>query len=127
MAQALNKKEAKHMIYAQPGTQGSLLTVKPRYGNIIGGQSVPPVNRQYSTNITPVTGAVAGEFPRSDADDINLALDAAHAAAPAWGKTSPQDRARVLLRIADRIEENLELLAVTETWDNGKPDRKSVV
>ena len=61
------------MIYAQPGTQGSLLTVKPRYGNYIGGQFVPPVNGQYFTNITPVTGAVAGEFPRSDADDINLA------------------------------------------------------
>ena len=114
------------MIYAQPGTQGSLLTVKPRYGNYIGGQFVPPVNGQYFTNTTPVTGAVAGEFPRSDADDINLALDAAHAAAPAWGKTSPQDRARVLLRIADRIEENLELLAVTETWDNGKPVRETL-
>ncbi|MDY0205904.1 MAG: aldehyde dehydrogenase family protein [Pseudomonas sp.] len=114
------------MIYAQPGTQGSLLTIKPRYGNYIGGKFVPPVNGQYFTNITPVTGAVAGEFPRSDADDINLALDAAHAAAPAWGKTSAQDRARVLLRIADRIEENLELLAVTETWDNGKPVRETL-
>ena len=114
------------MIYAQPGTQGSLLTIKPRYGNYIGGKFVPPVNGQYFTNITPVTGAVAGEFPRSDADDISLALDAAHAAAPAWGKTSAQDRARVLLRIADRIEENLELLAVTETWDNGKPVRETL-
>lgn len=114
------------MIYAQPGTQGSLLTIKPRYGNYIGGQFVPPVNGQYFTNTTPVTGAVAGEFPRSDADDINLALDAAHAAAAAWGKTSAQDRARVLLRIADRMEENLELLAVTETWDNGKPVRETL-
>ena len=114
------------MIYAQPGTQGSLLTVKPRYGNYIGGQFVPPVNGEYFTNTTPVTGAVAGEFPRSTADDINLALDAAHAAAPAWGKTSAQDRALVLLRIADRIEENLELLAVSETWDNGKPVRETL-
>ncbi len=114
------------MIYAQPGTQGSLLTVKPRYGNYIGGQFVPPVNGEYFTNTTPVTGAVAGEFPRSNADDINLALDAAHAAAPAWGKTSAQDRALVLLRIADRIEENLELLAVAETWDNGKPVRETL-
>ena len=126
MAQALNKKEAQQMIYAQPGTQGSLLTIKPRYGNYIGGKFVAPVNGQYFTNITPVTGAVAGEFPRSDADDINLALDAAHAAASAWGKTSAQDRARVLLRIADRIEENLELLAVTETWHNGKPVRETL-
>ena len=114
------------MIYAQPGTPGSLLTIKPRYGNYIGGQFVPPVNGQYFTNTTPVTGAVAGEFPRSDADDINLALDAAHAAASAWGKTSAQDRARVLLRIADRIEDNLELLAVVETWDNGKPVRETL-
>ena len=114
------------MIYAQPGTQGSLLTIKPRYGNYIGGQFVPPVNGEYFTNTTPVTGAVAGEFPRSDADDINLALDAAHSAAAAWGKTSPQDRARILLRIADRIEENLELLAVAETWDNGKPVRETL-
>ena len=113
------------MIYAQPGTPGSLLTIKPRYGNYIGGQFVPPFNGDYFTNTTPVTGAAAGEFPRSDADDINLALDAAHAAAAAWGKTSAQDRARVLLRIADRMEENLELLAVTETWDNGKPVRET--
>ena len=114
------------MIYAQPGTSGSLLTIKPRYGNYIGGKFVPPVNGEYFTNTTPVTGAVAGEFPRSDADDINLALDAAHAAAAAWGKTSAQDRARVLLRIADRMEENLELLAVIETWDNGKPVRETL-
>ncbi len=114
------------MIYAQPGTPGSLLTIKPRYGNYIGGQFVPPFNGDYFTNTTPVTGAAAGEFPRSDADDINLALDAAHAAAAAWGKTSAQDRARVLLRIADRMEENLELLAVTETWDNGKPVRETL-
>src|SRR5690554_22038 len=114
------------MIYAQPGTQGSLLTIKPRYGNYIGGQFVPPVNGEYFTNTTPVTGAVAGEFPRSDADDINLALDAAHLAAAAWGKTSAQDRARVLLKIADRMEENLELLAVAETWDNGKPVRETL-
>ncbi len=114
------------MIYAQPGTQGSLLTIKPRYGNYIGGEFVPPVNGEYFTNTTPVTGAVAGEFPRSDADDINLALDAAHLAAAAWGKTSAQDRARVLLKIADRMEENLELLAVAETWDNGKPVRETL-
>ncbi|MDY7220336.1 aldehyde dehydrogenase family protein [Denitrificimonas sp. JX-1] len=114
------------MIYAQPGTQGSLFTVKPRYGNYIGGEFIPPVSGEYFTNTTPVTGSVAGEFPRSTADDINLALDAAHAAAPAWGKTSVQDRARTLLRIADRIEDNLELLAVAETWDNGKPVRETL-
>ena len=114
------------MIYAQPGTQGSLLTVKPRYGNYIGGEFVPPVSGEYFANTTPVTGAACGEFPRSNADDINLALDAAHAAAAAWGKTSAQDRALVLLKIADRIEQNLELLAVAETWDNGKAIRETL-
>lgn len=114
------------MIYAHPGTPGALFTVKPRYGNYIGGQFVPPVNGQHFQNTTPVTGAACGEFPRSDADDVNLALDAAHAAAPAWGKTSVQERARILLRIADRIEENLELLAVAETWDNGKAVRETL-
>src|SRR5690554_7236832 len=89
------------MIYAHPGTPGALFTVKPRYGNYIGGQFVPPVNGQHFQNTTPVTGAACGEFPRSDADDVNLALDAAHAAAPAWGKTSVQERARILLRIAE--------------------------
>lgn len=118
--------EAKIMIYAQPGTQDSLLTIKPRYGNYIGGEFVPPVNGEYFENTTPVTGAACGEFPRSNADDINLALDAAHGAAAAWGKTSAQDRALVLLKIADRIEENLELLAVTETWDNGKAIRETL-
>ena len=114
------------MIYAQPGTAGALFNVKPRYGNYIGGQFVPPVNGKHFTNTTPVTGAVCGEFPRSDADDVNQALDAAHAAAPAWGKTSVQERSRILLRIADRIEENLELLAVAETWDNGKAVRETL-
>lgn len=114
------------MIYAQPGTQGALLTVKPRYGNYINGQFIEPVKGVYFTNTTPVTGAAAGEFPRSSLEDIELALDAAHAAAPAWGKTSAQDRALVLLKIADRIEENLELLAVTETWDNGKSVRETL-
>ena len=76
--------EADLMIYAQPGTQNSLLTIKPRYGNFVGGQFVPPANGEYFKNTTPVTGADCGEFPRSNADDINLALDAAHAAAAAW-------------------------------------------
>ena len=114
------------MIYAQPGTQNSLLTIKPRYGNFVGGQFVPPVNGEYFKNTTPVTGADCGEFPRSNADDINLALDAAHAAAAAWGKTSAQERALVLLKIADCIEQNLELLAVAETWDNGKAIRETL-
>ena len=114
------------MIYAQPGTAGALFSIDDKYGNYINGEFVPPVNGNYFTNTSPVNGSVCGQFPRSDADDVNKALDAAHAAADAWGKTSAQDRALVLLKIADRIEENLELLAVAETWDNGKAVRETL-
>lgn len=79
---------------------------------------------EYFENPTPVTGQVFTEVARSTAEDIELALDAAHAAAPAWGATSVAERALILNRIADRIEENLEMLAVAETWDNGKPIRE---
>ncbi|KIQ00202.1 MULTISPECIES: aldehyde dehydrogenase family protein [Pseudomonas] len=114
------------MIYAKPGTAGAVVTLKPRYGNYIGGEFVAPVGGQYFTNTSPVDASVIGEFPRSDAKDIDKALDAAHAAADAWGKTSVQDRALILLKIADRIEANLELLAVAETWDNGKAVRETL-
>ena len=114
------------MIYPQPGSAGSILTLKPRYGNYINGAFVAPVNGQYFSNTSPVDASLIGEFPRSDAADIELALDAAHAAADAWGKTSVQDRALVMLKIADRIEANLELLAVAETWDNGKAVRETL-
>ncbi|YCH19934.1 aldehyde dehydrogenase [Pseudomonas sp. D1-3] len=114
------------MIYAKPGTAGAVVTLKPRYGNYIGGEFVAPVGGQYFTNTSPVDASAIGEFPRSDAKDIDKALDAAHAAADAWGKTSVQDRALVLLKIADRIEANLELLAVAETWDNGKAVRETL-
>ncbi|EPA7430076.1 aldehyde dehydrogenase family protein [Pseudomonas aeruginosa] len=114
------------MIYAKPGTPGAVINLKPRYGNYIGGEFVAPVNGSYFTNTSPVDASVIGEFPRSDAADINLALDAAHAAADAWGKTSVQNRSMILLKIADRIEANLELLAVAETWDNGKAVRETL-
>ncbi|MCL7463394.1 aldehyde dehydrogenase family protein, partial [Pseudomonas sp. NW5] len=114
------------MIYAQPGTEGAVISFKSRYGNYIGGQFVAPVNGQYFINTSPVNGEVIAEFPRSDAADIERALDAAHAAADAWGRTSVQERANILLKIADRIEQNLELLAVTETWDNGKAVRETL-
>ena len=114
------------MRYAHPGSEGAIVTFKSRYGNYIGGEFVPPVNGNYFTNLSPVTGGPIAEFPRSDAADIDKALDAAHAAADAWGRTSPQERARVLLKIADRIEQNLEVLAVTETWDNGKAVRETL-
>ncbi|MBD9414210.1 aldehyde dehydrogenase [Pseudomonas sp. PDM16] len=114
------------MIYAQPGTPGSIVSFKPRYGNYINGEFVPPLKGEYFVNTSPVTGQVIAEFPRSSAEDIDKALDAAHAAADAWGRTSVQDRALVLLKIADRIEQNLEILAVTETWDNGKAVRETL-
>ena len=114
------------MIYAQPGTAGAVVSFKPRYGNYIGGEFVPPVKGEYFVNTSPVNGEVIAEFPRSGAEDVEKALDAAHAAADAWGKTSVQDRALILLKIADRIEANLEKLAVAETWDNGKAVRETL-
>ncbi|EQL40720.1 aldehyde dehydrogenase [Pseudomonas aeruginosa VRFPA03] len=114
------------MIYAAPGTPGAVVTFKPRYGNYIGGEFVPPVKGQYFTNTSPVNGQPIAEFPRSTAEDIDKALDAAHAAADAWGRTSVQERSNILLKIAERIEQNLELLAVTETWDNGKAVRETL-
>ena len=114
------------MRYAHPGSEGAVVSFKSRYGNFIGGEFVEPVNGQYFTNLSPVNGQPIAEFPRSDAADIEKALDAAHAAADAWGKTSVQARSLILLKIADRIEQNLEMLAITETWDNGKAVRETL-
>lgn len=114
------------MIYAKPGTPGAVINLKPRYGNFIGGEFVAPINGTYFTNTSPVDASVIGEFPRSSSADIEQALDAAHAAADAWGKTSVQARSLILLKIADRIEANLEQLAVAETWDNGKAVRETL-
>jgi aldehyde dehydrogenase len=97
-----------------------------RYDNFIGGEWVAPVGGQYFENRTPVTGEVFCEVARSTEADIGLALDAAHAAAPAWGKTSAAERALVLNKIADRIEANLESIALAESWDNGKPIRETL-
>lgn len=114
------------MIYSQPGTEGSVVSFKDRYANFIGGEWVAPVKGQYFKNTTPVTGEEFCEIPRSTEEDINLALDAAHAAKAAWGSTSVTERSNILLKIADRIEQNLELLAVAETWDNGKAVRETL-
>ncbi|WP_321864872.1 aldehyde dehydrogenase family protein, partial [Pseudomonas paraveronii] len=113
-------------MYAQPGTPGAIVSFKPRYGNFIGSEFVAPVSGEYFTNTSPVTGEVIAELPRSNAADIDKALDAAHAAADAWGKTSVQDRALALLKIADRIEPNLQDLAVTESWANGQAVRETL-
>ncbi|MDN5634121.1 aldehyde dehydrogenase family protein [Brevibacterium sandarakinum] len=111
-------------VYAQPGQDGSLVSFKSRYENFIGGQWVPPKNGNYFENPTPITGKTFCEIPASTAEDIEVALDAAHAAAPSWGKTSVAERAVILNKIADRIEENLEMIAVAESWDNGKAIRE---
>jgi aldehyde dehydrogenase len=98
---------------------------KERYDNFIGGKFVAPVKGQYFENISPVIGKAFCEIARSGAEDIELALDAAHAAKKAWGRTSTTERSRILNRIADRMEENLALLATAETIDNGKPIRET--
>jgi aldehyde dehydrogenase len=113
-------------LYAAPGQDGSLVSVQDRYGNFIGGEFVPPSKGQYFENPSPVTGQPFTQIARSTAEDIDLALDAAHGAKRAWGRTSAAERSVILNKIADRIEANLEMLAVAETWENGKPIRESL-
>lgn len=103
----------------------AMFDFSPRYDNFIGGKMVPPKSGRYFENISPVTGEVMCEVARSDSSDVEAALDAAHAAKDAWGNTSPAERALILNRIADCIEENLTKLARAETWDNGKPIRET--
>lgn len=112
--------------YADPNTSGSLVQFKNRYGNFIGGEFVAPVNGKYFDVPSPVNGKTYTEVPRSDEKDIELALDAAHRAAPSWNKSSATERSNLLLKIADRLEQNLEKLAVAETWGNGKAVRETL-
>lgn len=114
------------MIYANPNTKDALYHHKKSYDNFIGGKWTPPVDGQYFDVISPITGKAYTRAARSNDKDIELALDAAHAAAPKWGETSPEARALVLLKIADRLEEHLEKLAYVETVDNGKPIRETL-
>jgi len=114
------------MLYASPNTPGAKVPYKAKYDNFIGGSWVAPVKGEYFDVITPITGKPYTKAARSGAEDIELALDAAHAAADKWGKTAPADRANLLLKIADRLEANLELLAYAETVDNGKPIRETL-
>lgn len=112
--------------YAAPGTEGALMSYESRYGHFIGGEYVEPARGRYFENPSPITGRPFTEVARGTAEDVERALDAAHAAAPAWGRTSATERSAVLLRIADRMEQNLEALAVAETWENGKPIRETL-
>ncbi len=114
------------MIYTTPGTTNALIQYKAKYDNFIGGKWVAPVKGEYFDVITPINGKVYTKVSRSSAEDIELALDAAHTMADKWAKTSPSDRANVLLKIADCIEANLEVLAYAETVDNGKPIRETL-
>src|SRR6202522_2891766 len=113
-------------LYAAPGQSDSLVSVQDRYGNFIGGEFVPPSKGGYFENPSPVNGQTFTEIARSTGEDIELALDAAHGAKHSWGRTSAAERALVLNKIADRIEATLEMLAVTETGENGKPIRESL-
>ncbi|QFQ01667.1 EPTC-inducible aldehyde dehydrogenase [Corynebacterium urogenitale] len=113
-------------VYADPGTSGSIVNFKERYENFIGGKWVPPVDGEYMDNISPISGEKFCEVPRSKAADVEKAIDAAHAAKDWWGRMSVQERSNVLLKIADRLEDNLEALAVAETWDNGKAVRETL-
>ena len=113
-------------VYAPPGAPDSLVSLKSRYGHFIGGEWVDPIRGNYFENISPVNGKPFTEIARGTAEDIDAALDAAHAAFPSWGKTSTTERSNVLLAIADRLEANLPMLAVAETWENGKPVRETL-
>jgi aldehyde dehydrogenase len=113
------------IVAVHPGKLSDQVSFRPRYGNYIGGKWVEPASGQYFENVTPITGRTFCEIPRSNAKDIDLALDAAHAARVSWGRTSPTHRANILNQIAQRMEDNLDLLALAETWDNGKPIRET--
>jgi aldehyde dehydrogenase len=120
------KQTPKNAVFAAPGEPDSFVSLKPRYQNFIGGKWVPPVRGEYMQDISPVTGKPFCEVARSTAEDVELALDAAHAARRAWGETSLTERAAVLNKIADIIEANLKMLAVAESWENGKPVRETL-
>jgi aldehyde dehydrogenase len=102
------------------------VSVEPRYDNYIGGKWVPPVSGRYFDDIGPINGEAFTQVARSEAADVDLALDAAHAAREAWGRTSPTERSNILLKMADRMESHLEELAVAECWENGKPIRETL-
>jgi len=101
-------------------------TFKERYENYIGGSWISPVDGQYFENISPIDGSKIAEVPRSGKKDIDLAVQAAHKAATRWAKTSASQRSEILFKIADRMQKNLEKLAIVETWDNGKAIRETL-
>jgi len=114
------------MKYTAPGKPGSIVTVRPRYSNFIGGTWVPPVDGRYRVNLCPATAAPICEVAESTPADVERALDAAHAAKDAWGELPAAQRASVLNAVADAIDEHREMLAVAESWENGKPVRETL-
>ena len=114
------------MRYVPPGETGSVVSVEPRYENFIGGKWLPPAAGKYRVNLCPATARPICEVADSTPEDIEAALDAAHAAKDAWGETSAAGRAKVLNAVADAIEEHAEMLAVAESWENGKPVRETL-
>ena len=114
------------LAYTAPGQPGAVATYRPRYGHYIGGEFVEPVKGQYFENISPVNGKPFTEVARGTAEDIDRAVDVAWRAFATWGKTSPAERSVILNRIADRMEQHLEGIAVAETWENGKPVRETL-
>jgi aldehyde dehydrogenase len=112
--------------YAAPGQPDSVVSFKPRYDHYIGGEYVAPAKGQYFENPTPITGETFTEVARGTAEDVEAALDAAEGAAPSWGKTSVTERANILNKMADRIEANLEKIAIAESWENGKACRETL-
>jgi len=116
----------KEFTYAPPGAAGSPVPLKERYDNFIGGRWVAPTKGLYTVDRSPATGETFTEVARSTPEDVEIALDAAHAAKGAWGESSTTERARVMNAIADAIDANREMLAVAESWDNGKPVRETL-
>ena len=113
-------------VYAQPGQAGAEMEYRSRYDHWINGEYVAPASGQYFENPSPVTGKTFCEVARGNADDVEKALDAAHAAFKTWRHTSVTERANMLLKIADRMESKLTALAVAETWENGKAVRETL-
>lgn len=114
------------MKYANPNTEGSKVQFKDKYDNFIGGEWVAPIDGNYFDNVSPVDGKVYCQVARSDAKDVEKALDAAHAAKDKWNASTPTERSNLLNKIANRLEENQEMLAIAETWENGKPIRETL-
>ncbi|MCT4778113.1 aldehyde dehydrogenase family protein, partial [Exiguobacterium aquaticum] len=114
------------MIYEVPNSTGTKVHFKDRYENYINGKWTAPAGGEYFENTSPVNGKVLCEVARSTKEDVELALDSAHAAKDAWGKTSVTERSVILNKIADRMEANLEMLAYAETWENGKAVRETL-